>query len=685
MLTFLNSYLLPALSLAALPVLIHLLTRHRVKDQPFSDLRFLSEIHRRRMRRMRLRQWLLLAIRTLIVLFVVGAFTRPAIRGVRWGGLAHHERTAVAILVDNSFSTGAVCGNADVFTYEKSAARKILSLLREGDAAAVGVFNENVKWLSPKPSRFFSNLSAMLDTTNLSDMSTNVPKAINEAAGVLEAYTSLAREIYVLTDATATGWLTPTKLSIPKDIAVFVIPFSPDRRTNLTVTSVNFPAQLLLAKSPFDITVDVKNNGRKAVSGVVVSLIIDGRKASQTVVDIPAGAKKTVNLTGQVETGGFHWGYVEISADNLIADNRRYISFRIPERVRVLLCGDRAQRRYFRLALAPQGESRFFEVTTCDEQKLGQMLFDRFDVIVLFDPASMPEGTLQRLRSFVYGGGGLLIIPGERSAGRLDEYRRTLSAFGAIEVVSAVGDTQSLARLGWGKADLNHPILSVFAETGLPKASFSKVLEFHIRDGREFLHFENGMAALGEVALGDGRVVVAGFSVDARWGDLALSGFFVPMAHRVCQYLASDVAYFDTGYPVGGKAYRTLEGYSGAGKLKVSYPGGGGRYVVPRFAGGKAIAFVDFLPKAGVYAITSNGDTLDLFVANVPPREGDLTPLEESVKKKLPVRWLDPEAGIERQVLAAKYGVELWRTLLWAALVLMAAEMIIETRWKPKD
>ena len=145
MLTFLNAYLLPLLALSALPIIIHLLTRHRVKVQKFSDLRFLEEIHKRQMRRMRLRQLLLLVLRTLIILFIIASFTRPALRGVDFGGLGAHEQTAVAILVDNSYSTGAIRGSADIFTHEKAIANKILTILEEGDIAAVGVFNEKTR------------------------------------------------------------------------------------------------------------------------------------------------------------------------------------------------------------------------------------------------------------------------------------------------------------------------------------------------------------------------------------------------------------------------------------------------------------------------------------------------------------------------------------------------------------
>ncbi len=683
MLTFLNAYLLPALGLAALPILIHLLTRHKVRDQKFSDLRFLEEIHRRRMRRIRLRQWLLLILRTLAILFIIGAFTRPAIRGVDWGGISGHEQTAIAILVDNSYSTGAIRGSADIFTHEKAITNKILSILEEGDVAAVGVFNESTRWLTQKPSRFFANLSAMLDTVSTSDLSTDVFQAVEEALNMLESYRTLHKEIYIITDNTSLGWrkgIAP----IPENTFVSVIALPSDRTDNRTIADITFPPQLLEVAKPFELAVSIKNNKRKAVQGIVSSLIIDGRKTSQAVLDIPAGAQVVSNLSGQANEGGFHWGFAECSEDNLPADNRKYLTFRIPKVLDILIVGEVYERKFVRLALIPEGDSRFFNVSERSEATLGQELFDRYDVAVLIDPQSISDAAIQRLRTFVSNGGGLFVIPGPKAAQSPGAYQKVLRKFGDINVTAVIGDTTQIAQLGWGKSDFTHPVLAVFAETKLPEAKFNRVVQFKVRDGRVFLRFENDMPALAELALGEGRIVISGFSTNLKWGNLALSGFFVPMVHRICQYLASDVAYFDAGLKVGGKAARTLQEYSGTGKLQVLYPGGGGTFVMPRFIGGKAMVFVDYLPGAGIYAIVSDNDTLDMFSANLDPTEGDLTPLDDAVRKKIPVRWLDPDTDISSQVLSARYGVELWSPLLILALILLAAEMIIETRWRRK-
>ena len=74
---FLNPLLLVGLAAAAIPIVVHLFNFRRPQRVDFSTLRFVREIEATAMRRVRIRQWLLLALRTLAVLFLVLAFARP--------------------------------------------------------------------------------------------------------------------------------------------------------------------------------------------------------------------------------------------------------------------------------------------------------------------------------------------------------------------------------------------------------------------------------------------------------------------------------------------------------------------------------------------------------------------------------------------------------------------------------
>ena len=109
--SFLNPLFLFGLLAAAIPVVIHLFTRRRPRERPFPSLEFLAEVNQSEIRRLRLKQWLLLLLRTLAVAAIALAMARPALRGAgaRSGTGA---ATTVVALVDVSGSMGAAGGTA---------------------------------------------------------------------------------------------------------------------------------------------------------------------------------------------------------------------------------------------------------------------------------------------------------------------------------------------------------------------------------------------------------------------------------------------------------------------------------------------------------------------------------------------------------------------------------------------
>ncbi|MEK9138612.1 MAG: BatA domain-containing protein, partial [Bacteroidota bacterium] len=99
--TFLNPFLLVGLAAAAIPIIIHLLNLRKLKTVEFSSLRFLKELQKTKMRRVKIRQILLLILRTLLIIIVVLAFARPALRG-SVGTIGAHARSTIVILLDDS-------------------------------------------------------------------------------------------------------------------------------------------------------------------------------------------------------------------------------------------------------------------------------------------------------------------------------------------------------------------------------------------------------------------------------------------------------------------------------------------------------------------------------------------------------------------------------------------------------
>ena len=92
MIGFLNPIYLLGLAAAAIPILIHLLHRHRAAVLEFSSLRLLKEVEQQVVKRIKLRQLILLILRTIIVALIMLALARPLLRVLVSADIAAHQR-----------------------------------------------------------------------------------------------------------------------------------------------------------------------------------------------------------------------------------------------------------------------------------------------------------------------------------------------------------------------------------------------------------------------------------------------------------------------------------------------------------------------------------------------------------------------------------------------------------------
>jgi hypothetical protein len=131
MIGFLHPWALVGLTAAAIPVLLHLLARREPPTVVFPAVRYLITTTREHQRRLKLQHLLLLLVRTLLVIALVLAAAGPTapLRGV-----PGHAPSALALIVDNSPSSGAVVGGSPRLAQLRDAARAVVARATPDDA-----------------------------------------------------------------------------------------------------------------------------------------------------------------------------------------------------------------------------------------------------------------------------------------------------------------------------------------------------------------------------------------------------------------------------------------------------------------------------------------------------------------------------------------------------------------------
>src|ERR1700739_162133 len=128
---FLFPSFLYALSALSIPLAIHLFNFRRYKKLYFSNVRFLQEVVQESRSRSRLKHWLVLLCRMLVIAFLVFAFAQPFIPNKQGNITAGNK--AVSIFIDNSFSMNAVNQNGTLLEDAKSKAEQIAQSLNAAD------------------------------------------------------------------------------------------------------------------------------------------------------------------------------------------------------------------------------------------------------------------------------------------------------------------------------------------------------------------------------------------------------------------------------------------------------------------------------------------------------------------------------------------------------------------------
>ena len=201
---FANVPLLYGLGAAAVPVVIHLLNRRKFKEVSWAAMQFLLAAVRKNRRRMRVEQWLLLAIRTLVVILVVTAMAKPFLEA--FGAVITGRRTHRVLVIDNSLSMGYTSAESSRFDQAKSLAGQLVKDSRSGDALSVILMGTPLKVVIGEPSYNLGEVRKEIEELSLSHGGTDLAATFEAVNRVLAASTIAQKEVVFITDLQAASW-----------------------------------------------------------------------------------------------------------------------------------------------------------------------------------------------------------------------------------------------------------------------------------------------------------------------------------------------------------------------------------------------------------------------------------------------------------------------------------------------
>jgi hypothetical protein len=685
---------------ALLPILIHLWSRRRYRQEPWAAMSFLLAALRKNARRIQLEQWILLAVRTAILLLFALALADPQLSMfAAWVGGAQGGQTHVVLVLDGSYSMDYRQADRPRFEAAKEMAKQLVTGGQQGDGYTLVVMGEPPRVAIAQPAFDRQDVLQEIDNIRLVHGSASLPATLAEVETILRRASErqprlTQRRVCIFTDLQQATWgevSSPdcrARLGRLEGLASLeLVDLGQPGESNLAVAHLEVNQPLVTAGSEVQIQADIQNFARDDRLRQPVEVLVDGQRIADERVDCAASGRTTVATTHRFDSPGEHVVEVHLADDALPLDNRRWLSVPVRETIRVLCIGGRpGDTKHLALALAPQKQaSQAIEVIEGPESQLVDGDLTRFEALFVCNIGRFSKDEAAVLHRFVTRGGGLVMFLGDQV--QPASYNQQLADDPQTRLLPAhLGDIAPTGSYGLNPLDYRHPIVAPFRgfpQSGLLTTPIWKYVRLTPLEGaKTALAFNNGDPAIIEMSVGRGRciLVATAASLDALdrgreppspWTALATWPSFPPLVHEMLR-LALAGRSEGRNLLVGDELTGLAPLNSAEETVTVSGPVGQSERVSIRSAAGEGRWSYSPTSISGVYEARI-GATTRRYAVNVNPRESDLTRLSPDL---LPSQFRREPASAadESSPLGGSEAVSYFRWLLGAVLVLLVVE-----------
>ena len=683
---FLNPIFLFGILAAAVPLIIHLWSRRQAKTVDFSSLMFLLVAHRQNVRRIQLKNLLILLLRMLIIILIALALARPLLKN-QFSFAGARAKTSVVIILDNSYSMGYQGVQGRRFEKAKAMALDVAQSLRRGDSAAVILMSDIPDPLFRKLTKDLNQVREAIRNTQISYRSTLVPPSLEMAHEILEASNDPNKEIYLISDFNRNGWESWNRVPNQAGARIFLLPVDDEVADNISVEEVRASSQLIGMHLPIQLGVAVGNHSDAPLADTTLTLFIDNQKRRSISLQAGAGESMTSTFTHQFESPGTHTGYLELTTDRLTIDNRRYFALDAYGQIRVLCVG--AQTMYLTLALNPaiQGQPNTDYTilpATASPAELENLTLTEYDILILADVPSLSDRIQQQLQAFMREGKSVIYFVGE------DVDTVSYNAF-ADWTPASVGQPitwQPPLRLSSYETDSR--IFEVFKQedfAGQYAPQFYRGLELKpAEDAKIVAQLSDGTPLLIErpIDLAIGLLFnVSAAQLDAS--NLLVNPHFLPLLQQAVLYTKAIQSAHQRNLTVG-QPYAANYRWSGAATARVTRLGDTTHAPETLSLAEDGSLTFSGTDAPGIYQVEVQGrDALlrDFFAVNVDATESELQPIpiREAADRIGAQTDVIPESeALDQTLNTYRVGKEIWSELLLIALICMVIEGILSNR-----
>jgi len=706
-LPFLAPLLLFGAIFASAPIIIHLLNRRQFKLVEWAPMKYLKLTLRTNRRRLQLEQWVLLLIRTLVILLLIFAVARPFFSGnaaASWLSLG--GRTSRVILIDDSLSMGLQMDGKTAFERATDQAATLIESIGSQDALTVATtssLNQPMLRDSVQTTEEAATLAQQVRGLEVTESGNNWAVTLGRLADMLEGAKHNSKEVRIFTDQRASGWSADAAEQAARleamGVKVVIVRIGQPSPGNAALVELEQATNIALANTPVRLVARIDTDGDPQFEEEYATLIIDGQESLIELPDIGAGQRGIeLKIDHTFELPGQHTIELRLPNDAMLGDNSRSRVIDVAESVRILLVdGDPGQQsrtsEVYNIGHILNSSRMPIQTTVMAfDEWFERPTVGSYDLVVMANVSlfDIPSNRIQQLTNLVESGMGLVIYTGDlvdpgtyndllyvNGEGLLPAMLQESEPVDVQGLIIEQLDDTPLQLLANGQ--INHPQLLT---TAAPRQIMPVVLpNLTERNDVRVLARWNGLdqppAAI-ERRLGKGSVILWTVSADRAWSDWPLEASYVASVYDMVLSIAGVPQ--SAGNLTAGQTIRQ--------NVSASNPPLRADMLVPgseKVTAATIVADIDRpqitfedTHQAGLYRLAwdmsgREEDLSEVFALSPDVRESDLKQLtDEELAQMLPgvdlqmIDLTDPGSGAAQQ--------EIWRTLAMLLLGFVVVE-----------
>ncbi|CAM1368633.1 conserved membrane hypothetical protein [Tenacibaculum litoreum] len=487
------------LAFLLIPILVHLFQLQRFVKVPFTNVAFLQKLVLQTRKSSRIKKWLILATRLLLLTALILAFAQPYFSNHK-----ANEEQHFFMYLDNSLSTNAIG--------EKG------NLLQIATQEIIENSTEKTKYSLLTNDHFYANKTIselkeeLLKTTNTAK-NRNLADVFLKMTSEHKSVTSPTKNI-VISDFQN---IKKEAISNAPENTSFV-KLVPEQKSNISVDSVFVDDN---GGSNFIVHIIVKNQGN-AKNDIPIAIYNNDKLLNKQTFSIEEN--KTTEVTFSVVKTPVFLGKVAINFNDTYGfDNSFYFTINANEKINVLVIGesnDFLQRIYTK---------EEFNFTSSTLQNANYNLIDEQHLIVLNELENIPETLLNSLENYTKKGGNLVIIPNKESV--LSSYNNFFRKLNSGRLLSKKNDSLKVTSINY-----NHPLLKNVFEKKVANFQYPFVktsFNSEFKNASNIVSFENKQGFIKQINLPNASMYWVAAPLQKDNSNFTNSPLIVPVFYNI--------------------------------------------------------------------------------------------------------------------------------------------------------